>query len=622
MRLDSTPTDDPITTEDGRRVLTEDGREIIIEGSDPGVPGLLELVRFSAPTATYRDEVLALDPVLYWSMDSAGRDTLDDFSGSGVNRGTLEPAAVETRMPPAVPYGGAVRLLSAGAAVGPTLPPAAARSIMLWIKGAAADLLTFLDAGGMRLWRHGAFAGLEGCGGLMPVNAAEWTHVAFVVDGAGCSVTLNGGWAAGGHRSEQAFAGSLSGGPITLAGPIEVDEISIHGDALSADEIASAYASRMGERLFTGIVKGVDIAGRGARSERLVIDCTAVGLDEAFKANRARKEFETDGTETVRQIVQRLIEDELPQQPITADGLEVDDLVAPFTENLDTIHRVISQLESLHHFVWHLDPMGELTGHIRSAAPPSGVVLDEDVNLAAEPPPMSVDARLFRSQQTVAGAGGRPEVDVFESNGRQRLFPLTHEVDWGQTITVDVDGAAQSVDATGRFVFGASFAADQGTNSVLIPGSSAVPAVGAVIVVRYRSRRSEVVSVADIDAIRKYGLRSDVVFDPSPNAYTRREALSAAFLAANATPTRRISVKGKTGLIPIPTPGRTYAVNAREAYGVSGGEPWLLSGAVLQADLRMRAKVTLDLQQGPYQPFTADFYGRITSTDQKLIPVD
>ena len=622
LRLDSTPTDDPLTTEDGRAILTEDGREIILEGSDPGQPGMLEIVRFSAPTATYRDTVIALDPVLYWSMDSAGRETLDDYSGSAVNRGTLDTAKTKTRRPAPVPYGGAVEMSGADAVTGPTLPAGSARTVMLWIKGPAADFLTFLDAGGMRLWRHGAHVGLEGCGGLMPVDAAQWTHVAFVVDGTACSVTINGGASTGGLRASRPFTGSLGGGPVTMSGPLEVDEVSIHLDALTEAQIAAAYAARSGERLFTGIVKKMDIAGRGARSERLIIDCAAVGLDESFKGNRAKKEFSTDGTETVRQLVQRLLEDELPGQPITADGLDVDELVAPFRENLETIHRVIKRLEALHLFVWHLHPMGELTGHRRSAAPGSGVVLDEDVNLAADPSPMSVDARLFRSQQTVAGAGGRPEVDVFESDGRQRLFRLTYEVDWGQTIAVDVDGAAQSVDSTGRFVFRAAFAADQGTNAILIPGSAAIPASGARITVRYRSRRTQAVSVADIDAIRKYGLRSDIVFDPSPNNYTLREAMSAAFLAANASPTRRIAVRGQDGKIPIPVPGRTYVVNAREAYGVEGGEPWLLSSAVIAADPRFRAICTLDLQQGPYQPLRADFYDRIANTDAQLIPND
>ena len=625
LRLDTTPTDDPLTTEDGRRLLTEDGREVVLEGHDPGMPGLLELVRMSAPTATYRDTVLALDPVVYWSMDSADRKHLEDYSEAGVNHGSLNLDSALTRVDPAVPYGGAVEMALPTVSVeGPRLPNEAAsagrpeqRTVMLWIKGAGGG--RFMDAGGLRLWRNTDRIGVAGCGNLGPIDPDAWTHVAAVRNGTSCSLYVNGGELV---RHDTYRSGSFGTRLIEMRGPLTVDEVSFHERALTAGEIAGAYAARDGVRTFQGIVKQMDIAGRGASSERIVLDCSAVGLDEAFKVNRARKEFETDGTETVREIVQRLLDDELPGYPISADGLDVDELVAPFRENLDTVHRAITRLQQLHHFVWHLDPMGEIVGHRRSEAPSAGLTLDETVNVEQQPPPMTVDARLFRSQQTLAAAGGRPEVDVFESDGRKRLFELTHQVDWGQSITIEVDGVAQSVDATGQFVFQAAFAADQGTNSILIPGSASIPAVGAEIVVRYRSRRTQAVSVADIEAIRKYGLRSDVVFDPSPNDYTRREALAAAVLAANATPTRRIDLRGRTGRIPLPTPGLTYIVNARAAYGVSGGEPWMLSAAHLQADPRFRADCILSLQQGPYQPLSADFYDRIAAADAKLIPDD
>ena len=613
LRVDTTPTPAMITTDDGREVVTEDGREVIAEDIDLHSPGLLEIVRFAAPTTAYRDLVLdTLDPILYWSLDSRDREQADDYSASGVNRGVIDLSQTALRQAAPVPYGGAAMLAGANAVTGPGLPASSALTFMGWIKAGGA-CTPFTGAGVSVTATAAAIAS----GGVSAALTPGWRHFAVVWSSAATTIWLDGVQAAAGAAAALSASASVS-----LGGPCSLDEVSVHGRALTAAEIAACYAARNGRRIFAGVVKRIAAAGRGAGSERADYDVNAVGLDEVFKVARVHREFTSDGSETVRQVIQRLLDDELPDQPITADGVDVDAIVAPMTENLDTVHRVITHLATLHQFVWHLDPHGEIVAHLRSDAPASGAVLDEELNLAIDPPPLVTDARLFRSQQLLSGTGGRPETDTFTSDGERRFFVLRQRADFDQGVVVEVDGAAQSVDAAGQFEFEADWAADAGTNAMVIPSSRQVPRAGARIVVRYTSDRAQVVSVADIDAIRRYGLRSSVVFDPTANAYTRREALSAALLAGNASPTRQVTVRGRIGRIPLPTPGRTYVLDARGAYGLQGGAPWLCVAAACATDDRFRMRVTLDLQQGPYRPMTADYYDRLADQDAKLIPAE
>ena len=608
LRLSTGIDPEALTDEAGVALLTEDGREFEVDGSDPGLPGLLELVRMSAPTETYRDFVLRLDPVLYWPLDEAqGRAEVDDHGNAGVNRGEAVRERVVFREAGAVPYGGAARLLDDDAVSGPGLASASSLSIMYWFRP---DGDADIAAGGLDIAHTETAMVVRGV--AIPVSAG-WHHAAVTASTAGLSVYLDGVLAGTGA------AGGVPGGPLTLGGEIVMDEFSVHSEELTAAQVSEAYDSRAGERLFQGVVKRFTTAGRGADSDRLIMTADAVGLDEALKVNRARREFTTDGSETVREVMQRVLDTELPDHPITADGVDVDDLVSPFTENLDTVHRVFTRLSRLYNFVWHCSPMGEIIAHHRVEAPASGVVLDETINLASDPPPMTVDARLFRSQQTMGAAGGRAETDTFTSNGSQRVFRLSYDADFTQGLTVEVDGSAQSVDAAGDYSFSARFAADDGTNSVLIPTGQPIPASGSKVTVRYRSTRAQVVSVADVDAIRRYGIRTAVTFDGSPNVYSRLEAQAAAFLASNATPTRTVVVKGRTGLVPLPTPGTTYVLSAPNAYGIDGGDPWLCVAASCSADARNRAKVTLDLQQGPFRPLRADYYDDLAEQDAKLI---
>ena len=600
----SQPSNLILTLENEQSLLLEDGTPVEIEGSDFGEPAILELDKISAPFQTYRDEVLAIGPALYWSMDSRDRDTLDDYAESGENLGVIDITKAETRQPPAVPYGGSLKLLADNAVTGPGFPAASASTFMFWIRLGGSGSANVITAG---ITVSVAGLALTAAGLTTVLTVGTWHHIALSLSSSAKTLYLDGALAASstGSNTLSASASISLGGH---ASGIEIDELSISTNrALSSDEVSICFNARTGERLFLGVVKLSTRLGWVA-ANRAQIDVEAVGLAESFKQARAKPEFITDGSETVRALIQRLLDDELPQQPITADGVDVPELVAPLQENYGTVHAALTQLAELHGFHWYLHPMGEIVAYKTSNAPTYTLELDETVNLSPESQPVTTDARLFRSQQSVAAEGGRPETDTLIGDGSTRVFTLRYDADFRHGVTIEVDGVSQTVDSTGNFAFEANWAADDGTNSVLVPGHHPVPGEGAIILVRYRSKRTQVVSIADIDAIRKYGVRSNVVFDNTVNDYRRREALAAALLAGNAQPTRRIMAHTSLGKVWPPLPGKLFNLHAPKLYGASGGVGWLCSGVIAVESEGGRMRCILDLQLGPYQPFYEDYY--------------
>ena len=593
-------------TEDGQVVTTEAGVAIQLEGKPLMVPGLLELVRVSSPTETYRDTVLALNPTVYWPLDERDREEVDDYSESGMNRGVIDCTLVKHRVDPAVPYGGAMTFISGDGTPcveGPLLPSASDFSVMMWLrKTTDTGTQRAVEVGGVTVEVVG---GRVRAGGLTADLADGWRHVALTSSGA---LYVDGAAAATG-APRTLSAGRLRVGLAASPG-ISIDELSIHPSALTAAEVAACYAARNGERDFQGIVRRVSNMGWAA-ADTLQIDVEAVGLEIMLTTARASADFSTDGSETLREVVQKMLDDELPMQPITADGIDIPELVVPQQENYKTVHAAVTRLAELADVFWFLHPMGELIGYRNSEAPLMDLVLDEEVNLSSEIRPQTVDARLFRTQELVASEGGRDERETFVADGSTRFWVLPYDAQFDQGVSISVDGVPQSVDTAGRYDFDAQWAADGPTNAVLVPSTRPTPAKDSVIVVRYRSRRTQVVSIADIDAIRSFGLHTNVVFDNSVNTYRRREALAVALLAGNATPTRRVAVKGRVGAFKPPLPGFAYTLKAPRAYGVDGGAPWLCDSVEIETDTRQRAICTIGLQQGPYRPFSADFWRRL-----------
>ena len=621
----STSPDLELLTEDGQKLLTEDGRSLQVDAPNYGLPAVGELVRISGPTATYRDAVIATDPWLYWPLDERDHAEINDYSSSGVNRGTADLSALCRHEVSAVPYGGSIVLSSTSdpCVKGPTLPLSSRLTIMVWVKRVTnsgvqniirvGNLTVFITSG--RIGAAVSIPSSPGSSSNFPLTSSpideDWHHVAITLSTTKLKLFIDGVF----HSEVSPSNLYVGGGSFTIgAGSspgVLIDELSLHVDkTLEPDAIKTIFSTRNSERHFEGIVTRVHHLG-WVEANIFQLDVEAVGLSIVFRHSRAKPEFITDGSETVQAIMQRILDEELPDQPINAYGIDVPELVAPLSENFDTVQRVFTRMTELHSFSWVLTPMGELVGHSSGSEPLSDVVLDETVNISANTRPYTDDSRLFRTQELVAAEGGRAEVDTITADGISRIFYLENECRFEEGISITVDDVPQTVDIAGSYAFDADFFGDDGLNAIGVPSSRPIIRKGAIIVIQYRSTRTQVVSVADIDAIRRYGIVSNVTFDNTRNRYTRRQSLAAALLAGNSSPTRRVVVVSLRGRVRPLMPGITITLNAPKAYGMSGGSPWLCNTVEIITDVRQRVICQIGLQQGPFKPFVADFYDRL-----------
>ena len=621
----STPPDLGLLTEDGQKLLTEDGRSLQVDAPEYGLPAVGELVRISGPTATYRDAVIATNPWLYWPLDERDHAEADDYSSSGVNRGVADLSASCQRESPAVPYGGSIVLSSTSdpCVTGPTLPLSSQLTVMFWVKRiTSSGIQNIISAGNLTVLitsgRVGAEVALPSATGSSssysltsnPIDE-DWHHVAIILSTTELKLFIDGTL----HSKVTPPNLAVGGGSFAIGANSDpgvlIDELSLHIDnVLEPEVIKTLVGTRNSERHFEGIVTRVHHLG-WVEAGIFQLDVEAVGLSVVFRHSRAKPEFITDGSETVRAIMQRILDDELPDQPVNAHGIDVPELVAPLSENFDTVQRVFTRMTELHSFSWVLTPMGELVGHPSGSEPLSDVVLDETVNISSNTRPYTDDSRLFRTQELVAAEGGRAEVDTITADGISRIFYLENECRFEEGVSITVDDVPQTVDIAGSYAFDADFFGDSGINAIGIPSSRPIIRKGAIIIIKYRSTRTQVVSVADIDAIRRYGIVSSVTFDNTRNRYTRRQSLAAALLAGNSSPTRRVMVVTLRGRVKPLMPGITIPLRAPKAYGMSGGAPWLCNSVEIITDVRQRVICLIGLQQGPFKPFVADFYDRL-----------
>lgn len=626
LRLEHTDLIEYLTDENGERIL--DGDDPLTWRTDGTVatPGPLEVVIISSPGQTYRDAILDTRPWLYWPLDEADQNYAADYgeaAGSLTRRGEVDLTKIQHRVNGAMPYGAAIKVNDAQAITGPEIPSGA---VMFagWFRSIGGNAVIDFGSGAhLRLIQTGATSAVWQWYNRSLGASSEWHHVAGATRSDGrCWLWVDG------VMSTAISSTRFGSGDLIISGPVEIDELSVWiGEAadpeVSLPPITDWYEARNNKRRFAGFVTQPERLGIPGDSDAAFHTVKCTGLGMVLAQGRATQPPTNAAALHSRQFIQSVLDADLRGQPITANGIRVTALLPEaFTErgsNLGSIEKLVKGVASPLEARWWVDTMGEIQMHEPEDDIISKLVLDDTVNIGQKARTSAIQVKSFGNSFT-AGSPGSHCIDNFGGNGKAQIFELSCKFDPEQGIIVTVDGAAVPVDYAGNPVFAPAVVAvsrpekesyAEGPDIITFTDNYGPPPVGARIRVEYYSPASDFITYELVDAAAIAVTQSVTRWDATANTYSRKKALLAGLAQAASKLTRVISPTTVLGKVDDLRLGHAHEVNARNAYGIEGGDPWVVETISTKFNNANAISHDLVLQQGFITPIDDDLLARL-----------
>ena len=401
------------------------------------------------------------DLVAYWRLDEAPVTQAADSEGStpltfGGGNG-LQYRAHRSESA-AVPYGAAPEWThTSGAGLSGTLPAAigTAFTIAGFVRMAsgAAGVRDVWSAGAanrrLRVDADGSIACRMGTGTMTApagtITEDAWHHVAVRRTSTSRELWVDG-----------AMVGSQSGGGASFDGRAWTMAVAVASDAVnlaldewgvwsSAIDVAALYARRDAYRQFGGYVFGIVDRTDIGPDDRHVLDLSVTGYGFRLDSNYVREVYASATGDTVREIVQDVLERAGLADDFSSHGVELNDIVTRAVYPVESVMNILRSLATDHGAIVVVDEWREIDIVRRNNVEESDLLLDNS-NVASIG--SKTEPRFYANRSIVVGRG---EVGTYElsftTDGVTRRYDSPQPI--GDILSITVDGVDETFEGTG-----------------------------------------------------------------------------------------------------------------------------------------------------------------------------
>ena len=399
--------------------------------------------------------------VAYWRLDEAPVTQAADSEGAtpltfGGGNG-LQYRAHRSESA-AVPYGAAPEWThTSGAGLSGTLPSAIGTEFTIagfvrmaagaagvrdvWAAGAANRRLR-VDADGSIACRMGTGT-LTAPAGTITEDA--WHHVAVRRTSTSRELWVDG-----------AMVGSQSGGGASFDGRAWTMAVAVASDAVnlaldewgvwsSAIDVAALYARRDAYRQFGGYIFGIVDRTDIGPDDRHVLDLSVTGYGFRLDSNYVREVYASATGDTVREIVQDVLERAGLADDFSSHGVELNDIVTRAVYPVESVMNILRSLATDHGAIVVVDEWREIDIVRRNNVEESDLLLDNS-NVASIG--SKTEPRFYANRSIVVGRG---EVGTYElsftTDGVTRRYDSPQPI--GDILSITVDGVDETFEGTG-----------------------------------------------------------------------------------------------------------------------------------------------------------------------------